>query len=261
VVVDAIVLAFSHSEARDVVGTDALRMVLDGRYVEMVKAPGALQLQPLYDLLKVQPGFVHQQSLPPFCRIKAWEPQLGAAIELPRELAELSASVIERERQAARCKVPDEELSRVLRPQAAPVPAPVARAPTGPVKMGLPDDAPPASKRKTMAALGLATAAAVGLMVSLVLVLSGGPRKIVPSEISDVIPIASAKLSGPVVGIELADKSWLSRPEAERRRQLEDALARVQPLGASRIVVLDQEGRLHSSAAFEDGAPVVKLTP
>src|SRR5215813_10841226 len=47
-IVDAIVLAFSKSDVRDVVGTDALRMVLEGRYVDMIKTAGVLTLQPVY---------------------------------------------------------------------------------------------------------------------------------------------------------------------------------------------------------------------
>ena len=49
-------------------------MVLDPRYVEMVQTPGTLSLEPLWELLKTQPGFVPAHAIPPLCRIKTWEP-------------------------------------------------------------------------------------------------------------------------------------------------------------------------------------------
>src|SRR5262245_14394836 len=65
---DVIVLAFANSDVRETVGTDALRMVLDPRYIEMVRTPGVLDLQLVWDILKTQPGFDPANAAAPLCK-------------------------------------------------------------------------------------------------------------------------------------------------------------------------------------------------
>src|SRR4051794_27459401 len=88
-VIDALVLACSQSDLKELVGTDALRMVLDGRYIEMVKTAGKVDLRPVWQILEAQPGFAPDAAAPPLCRFKSWEGNLGITIELPQVLAAL----------------------------------------------------------------------------------------------------------------------------------------------------------------------------
>jgi hypothetical protein len=113
VVIEAIVLAFNHSALRDVVGTDALRMVLTGRYADMVQQPGHLDLQPLWEILKSQPGFSVDKAQPPLCRLKSWEPALQITIDLPAELGRLTRADFDR--LAFSCAVPEGKLYETLR--------------------------------------------------------------------------------------------------------------------------------------------------
>src|SRR5262249_22502127 len=50
-VTEALVLVFSNSALRDVVGTDALRTAISVRYKDMIQHPGVLDLTPLWDIL------------------------------------------------------------------------------------------------------------------------------------------------------------------------------------------------------------------
>jgi hypothetical protein len=256
-IVDAIVLAFAHSEVREVVGTDALRMVLDARYVEMVQKQGTLNLQPLWELLKTQPGFQPEQSLAPLCKIKLWEPRLGLPIELPRELGGLG--VIERDKQAAKCKVPETELNRVLNPQAS-GPIAVPRQASGAVK-GPAEAQPAQNRRRVMVAAGLMALAVAGVAGALLWTFAGGPQTLPVSEVSREIPLKEVKLMGDLVGGVLSDRTaWLGQPELERRRQLQSALEHAHAHGATRLVLMDDQGVVCAQASYEeDGTPAVTM--
>src|SRR5687767_12076222 len=89
-ILDAIVLAFSRSAMREVVGTDALRMALTGLAKEIVTRD-KLVLQPLWDLLEAQPGFVKNDAAPPVLLIKTWQDRLGLTVELPEVFGEVTA--------------------------------------------------------------------------------------------------------------------------------------------------------------------------
>jgi hypothetical protein len=257
-VVDAIVLAFSKSDVRDVVGTDALRMVLEGHYRDMMKTPGVLSLQPVYDLLLKQPGVQADQATPAFCRIKQWEGRLNIPIEMPQELGELTT--IERDRHAQKCKVPDEELARILNPNAAPAPkakeaVPVATAPQ--LSSGITAQDATSPLRRTIAYVLFAVGiiAATGSIWWAV----GGAKieNITPAQISTDIPLKLAKRSGDTIGAVLSDKSaWMARSQPERMRLLTQALEKSQALGAERFVLMDEQGQVFGHAQIgEDGKP------
>ena len=87
-IIDALVVAFSHSGVRDVVGTDALRSVLEVEFHEMFSG-SEFDLQPLWDLLSEQPGFVANDAIPPICVFKSWGPRLFINVLLPKDVSNL----------------------------------------------------------------------------------------------------------------------------------------------------------------------------
>src|SRR6476620_11382128 len=84
--IDVVVLCFAKSELKSLVGTDALRSVLEGAQRDLFPAPDTLSLQPVYELLESQPGFDADKAVMPFCRIKQWEQQLRVTVEMPHQL-------------------------------------------------------------------------------------------------------------------------------------------------------------------------------
>ena len=86
---EALILAFSCSRARELVGTDALRSVLGGQYRDLVKG-GSFDLEPVWQLLAEQPGFSPDAVMPPLARFKSWQPRLGLTVSLPAAMADLS---------------------------------------------------------------------------------------------------------------------------------------------------------------------------
>jgi hypothetical protein len=130
---EALILAFAHSRAKALVGTDALRSVLSGQYRELHKG-NRFDLEPVWDLLAEQPGFDPAEVGPPLCRFKSWEGQLGLAIGMPAAMATLDDS--DRAELASQVTVPAAQLAEVLRGElvasevpeaAAPDPAPESR--------------------------------------------------------------------------------------------------------------------------------------
>jgi curved DNA-binding protein CbpA len=260
-VIEAVVLAFSSSRLRDLVGTDALRSVLEARYIQMVGTPGQLDLEPLWEILTAQPGFVPALAIPPLARIKLWESRLSVTVMLPRGVGELS--LLERDRQAAECRVSEEALTRAIEAQAPSAPTP--RAPLGAAGSVVVTATETVAARKRR---GLATyllLATVLMAVGSGLYTFGGSqvRSLSPSDLSQEIPAVEARQSGAVIGLVLGDDAWISRPEPERRRQLEQALARARAQTASGIIIMDHEGRIRASASLAAGGgePVITFTP
>ena len=255
-VIDVIVLAFSKSDVRDAVGTDALKMVLEGRYLEMVKTPGVLNLQPVWDLLLSQQGVTADAITPVFCRIKQWENRLSMPITLPKDVEPMTS--VERDRLAQRIKVPDEELARVLNPGAAhaprPASAPVSATPqrTGPIKDV--SDAP--SPVRKMIAYGLFALGIIGAGFSTYWAFSGDKvQALKPAQLSTEIPLKDARRSGETIGAVLSDSgAWMSHSEADRKRMLMQALEKTQSLGVARFVLMDDKGKVYGHAQVnEDG--------
>ena len=267
VVIDAIVLAFSRSKLRDIVGTDALKMVLGGTTTsrELMPRPNTLSLQPLWELLETQPGFVAEDAVPPLCRIKGWETSLEMAVEMPTHLAAVSA--LDCEHHAVECEVSEEELANILAPPPPPPPPPAppprTTAPRAAEAVALASSTSlqvhPGSSRRTVIAVVLAVLGIVAVIVSIKLTFGGDSRstKLAASEISKEIPLVQVQQSGPVIGAVLADRSWLTKPEPERRRQLAAALDNAKALGANDLVLNDSKGRLVASAAARAGKTIV----
>jgi hypothetical protein len=258
-VFDAIVLAFSRSGARDIVGTDALRSALDGLAKDMI-TPDTLKLQPLWDLLESQPGFERNHAAPPILLVKTWQIRIGRTVELPTAFGDVTDE--EASRYAAECKVTPEELDRALTPRTPPAvtPAPPPIAPTTtPRPAKRTTAAPPVGENKaTIAARAqkrrkvwmiISGTAVVAAIISITITLwPGRNNELDAAALTTEIPLAHVRKSGAMIGAVLTDPSWLSKPEDVRRKQLEDALAKVHGFDATQLMVFDARGQIVASA-------------
>lgn len=258
-VFDAIVLAFSRSELRDVVGTDALRTALDGLAKDML-AGDTLRLQPLWDLLESQPGFARNAAAPPILRIKTWQIRLGLDVELPAAFGDVGDE--DCTRYAAECKVTPDELEAVLTPRTptpTPVPTPVPAAPAAKRTPKRATTAPPVReareaararaeqrrKRWSLIAGGAVLAAIVSITISLWP--SHGENELDASALTTEIPLTHVRKSGAMIAAVLGDPSWLAKPEDVRKKQLEEALAKAHALDATQIIMFDPKGQIVAS--------------
>lgn len=244
-IVDSLVLAFAHSDAKDIVGTDALRMVLDARYPEMVKRQGTLDLQPVWQLLSSQPGFQAEGVTAPFCRFKMWEPQLGIQIVLPTALA--SVGKLDLSSRAAKCRVPDGALAKILNPTAAAAPGPQPQPTVAPTAESV--EEVEQQGRRFKWALGAAIVAVIAVGFSVALALSTQVKTLQPKAFAGTIPVREARMAGDAVGAVLSEGSWLQGPESERRKQVEEAMGRLAALGISNLIIMDPEGRIRVQAS------------
>jgi hypothetical protein len=111
VVIESLIHAFAHSEARTLVGTDALRMVLKGQYRDLT-ANGGFELDPLDELFAAQPGYQEAPVAAALLRFKSWQDAFRLEVRLPARLAALAAS--DRDALLEQCVVPAAEVQRVL---------------------------------------------------------------------------------------------------------------------------------------------------
>src|SRR5262249_13273428 len=109
---EALILAFQHSRAKQLVGTDALRTVLSASYRDMVTADRC-DLTQVWTLLEGQPGFDPSAVKPALARFKSWEPRLGLEVVLPPAMAKLGEA--ELSELAAQVSVPTKEMARIFR--------------------------------------------------------------------------------------------------------------------------------------------------
>jgi hypothetical protein len=257
-VLDAVVLAFSRSALKEVVGTDALRTVLSGLGKDLV-TPDRLKLQGLWDILETQPGFVANDAAPPILLIKTWQARLDRAVDLPAAFGDVTEDDIKK--YAAQCEVTTAELEKTLAPPPAPTPAPTAPAkadaPKRPLKHSTPPPLKPLDKPtsestkrriRLIIAIGLLVAAAV---IAFVMLRSN--NEIDSGAVSSEIPLVHVRQSGSTVGAVLADSSWLTKPEDQRKRQLTDALTKIHSLSANMLMVYDSRGKLIATATNKRG--------
>ncbi len=248
-VIEALVLALSSSELREIVGTDALRSVLTVEYNDLVES-GSFDLQQVWELLEQQPGFSAEAARAPMCRFTSWEEELGIRVTPPDALTTLDAK--ERALLANECRVPRAQLSRVLGGGAqsrAPAKAPARRS----------------AKRRPLARPQLmAVAAVLGLLgfvvagYSIVRGCAGAHwDSISASQFAGEMPIADAVQLGSEVGATLTDKDWLSLPEQTRRTQLEAALRRLESRKVDVLFLRDSSGKVCASAQlYDDGRKI-----
>jgi DNA-binding NarL/FixJ family response regulator len=256
---EAAVLAFSNSLLSEVVGTDALRTAINARYKEMVAAPGAVDLGPLWDILTAQPGFDADKALPPLCRIKIWEREIGGEIKLPAAVGNLS--MIEQHKHAANCKVADEALTRaVLAASGAAAPAsPPPRSIGSAANIQVTATETVTERKKRGLAMYLVAAAVIVVTASAIYTFGTNIKSLEPSAITQAIPAKEARRSGECVGLVLSDPGWLTIAKDTREKQVEEALDRARAQGAGSLVVIDGEDRIVAQATFADGRVTVQI--
>ncbi len=278
---EALILAFSHSRAKTLVGTDALRSVLSGQYRE-IHHDGEFDLEPVWQLLAQQPGFDPAHARPALCRFKGWEKELGVAVRMPADMSAMGE--FERAELAAQVHVPAHERSRVLRgarvlsddPEAAAVDmaddaGQTRSAPARPsARHDRPDTAPSvphtaktprlrrmsAGQRRALEVialiLGLTGFSAAGVQ------LQRGCQtqqwETLTTRFAGDIPIAAASRQGPEVSGALNDERWLALPAPVRTTHMKRALE-----GLSRDVqvffVRDRQGHVRATARWFGAQP------
>ena len=235
--IDVIVLCFAKSELKSLVGTDALRSVLDGAQRDLFPSPEVMALQPVYELLESQPGFDADKAVAPFCRIKQWENQLRVRVDMPHQLDVLDRKT--REEKAFLCNAFDSDLDKLLAP-------PVEKKKVEVVEKK--DDGPITTAsfyKRTKIALvaALIGLAAAGVSFYLTFRKGGGnATTLQAADISTDVPIKDVRLSGNVIVATLTDPNWMTKPEATRRSDLLAATSKIRIQGANRLIVVDAKG-------------------
>ncbi len=259
-IIDALVLACSHSGIREVVGTDALRSVLEVEYRELM-AEGSFDLQQLWELFQDQPGFDPEAAAAPLCRFKTWERQLGISVTLPESLRQLDAGEVQQ--RAADCKVPRPELQKLLRGPAPPAGAAASRKPArGEAKKGA-KAASGGKKRPRRSSRARITQLVAGLVILVTFGFAGlttyrscdtSPKykSIAASEFAGSLPITEAKRIGAQMEATLTDPNWLQESRETREKQLGDSLRKLESKGITVLYLRDRGGKVRAVAQFYD---------
>ena len=270
---EALILAFSHSRAKALVGTDALRSVLSGQYRELHR-DNWFDLEPVWQLLSQQPGFDATQVGPALCRFKSWERDLALDVRMPTEMAQLSEQ--ERSDLAAQVHVPPVARARVLRGEQVPAEDPVVAAvdeaeltPRDTVKAHkLPPRSPSLSsvpptvktralrrltdgQRRTLEVVA-AVLALLGFALAGVQLQRGchAPQwESVAVRFSGEIPLEAARRQGPEVSGALRDPRWLSLAPAVRTGHMKAALEAL-PRDVQVFFVRDGGGQVRAIARW-----------
>jgi len=248
VIIDALVLVFSRSKIKDIVGTDALRSVLDIQYKDLISG-NTFDLQGVWDLLAEQPGFDAEFAKPPVARFKQLEGPLGIRIVLPASMKDIGP--VEIASTAAECKVPEPELAKII---ARHDPRKKAERAARRTESQAPPASPPVdlpARRRTLiliAACGAALAASgfVGLQVYQALAPSASYDKMAMTGL-DGIPVKKAERQGRQAVVQLSDDSWLSKRDSAA---LEKALTALDAKGIEVLVVRDTKGAVKASAQY-----------
>ncbi len=255
--IDVVVLVFARSELKNLVGTDALRTVLNGSQRAMFPSPGTMSLQPVWDLIEEQPGFDAELAVPPMCRLKTWESRLKVKIEMPTALADLDLAA--REKKAFECNVGDDELNKVLK-----VPAPAAKKD---VTRAIESSSARQERGKggsrlsvkialVAAVLGLA-AAGISIYLTLGRGENNGTVKVASTELSTDIPMKDVRRNGKLVVATVPDaKSWLGKSEYQRRQQLEAIIPKLRSQQATGLMLMDAQGQVIATLKLDRTPPV-----
>ncbi len=241
--IDVVVLVFARSELKTLVGTDALRTVLNGSQRAMFPEPGTMSLQPIWDLIEDQPGFDAEKAKPPMCRLKTWEGRLKVKVLMPHALEILDGAT--REHEAMLCNVGDDDLNKLLKIPATPTPTSKTRAIESSSA-----SARQKPKRRISAglALGLAGAGIIAAGISMYLTFgrsTSNTKSLDASDLTTEIKLADVRRAGTMIIATVPDSdTWLAKPEPERRKQLEHLGPKVLIQQASGVMLVDAKGGL-----------------
>jgi hypothetical protein len=241
--IDVVVLVFARSELKTLVGTDALRTVLNGSQRAMFPEPQTMSLQPIWELIEDQPGFDREKAIPPMCRLKTWEGRLKVKVVMPVALEALDGTT--REQKAMECNVGDDDLNKLLKPPTTTTPVPSTRMlESGSAAKGKPKRRISAGLALAFAILGLA-AAGVSLYFTLGRTEPSTTRSLSASDLTTEIPLVNVRRNGSLIVATLTDPAtWLEKPESERRMQIEKVGPKAKAQQASGVMFVDRKGLL-----------------
>jgi len=266
-VIELLVLAFGATELKEM-GLDALRAVLrsDPRLAVL---DGALELEPVWEILSSQEDFRRAPATDAICYVKALEPRLGIRLGLPAALAELSE--IDVAHHAERCKPKREDVDKII---AAPTVEDVLTS--GAAPRGKRETKPvwaPAAKNKKrlqiprewiMRVAVLVLVGSFGWTGLYVAMNTGGSPSFKPIDpaFAAGIPVKNPSLWAAEVHATLNDANWMSRPSEERTQALAQAVVKLhaQNPDVRAFVLKDSTQKVRASAQWvEKGPPVVRF--
>jgi hypothetical protein len=211
---------------------------------------GAVDLQPVWELLEAQPGWEPTSAVPPLCFVKVLEPRLQITFNLPHEMAGLDDAAIKR--YAVGCKPNRGDVDSVIHGKGIGRASGAVRAVDSPPTEGPKVARAFTPRRKAIVGVAaLVTLACAGIVAHSLLgaaVPTPTLTKMETTDFAGAIPLRSAQRWGAEVHASLADPSWLERPEAERREQLEAALERLSDRKLSVLIIEDDAKRPKASA-------------
>lgn len=259
--VEALVLAFSNSRAKSLVGTDALRTVVSGQYRELLQ-DGKLNLEGVWGLLESQPGFDPELVKPPLARFKLWESDLGIDIVLPQAMSQLAA--LEVRSLADRCRVPEAELDKVLargRYTEQERAARAARVAEADGQISEPKSDEPRQSRPVLLIVAIVVALASFGVTGFFLwkAFSRPPPDKIATTFAPKIPLAKAERSGVDVGATLKDEAWLSKPADEKRSAMTEAIETLKREGVRTFYIRDKNGKVRAMAQSYDKGSKVRI--
>jgi hypothetical protein len=253
--IDVIVLVFAKSELRTLVGTDALRTVLEGEQRALFPELDTMVLQPVYELLESQPGFDPEKAVAPFCRLKTWEQRIGIKIVMPTPLEVLDTKTCELK--AMNVSAFDSDLDKLLNPPTPAVQAaPLARViESGNVRAGA--GSATSSRVKIAMIVAMIAVAAAGISIYLTLnATSSTTVKLTATELSSEIPLAHVRKSGDVIIATVTDPAWIKKPEFDRRKQLEAVAVKMRIHQVKMLMLADPQGVTIASVLLK-GTPII----
>jgi hypothetical protein len=251
-VIDALVLVFSRSKLREVVGTDALKVVLDVQYREMLRG-SELHLEPLWSLLVEQPGFDEQAARPPIARFKRLGERLGITVVLPSAMA--SCDDLEIAALSAGCEVAESDVDKIVRQHDPTLAAEREAKRAAAIDAAL--DAQPrvVSAGTRLPVLIVAAVVALGAFGftgwQVYQAFAGPTVSFQPLQIQiEGMPIKEATRRQNEGVIKLSDDGWLRKPAADRESMLSRALDQASSHGIDVLVVMDTGGAIRASAQY-----------
>jgi hypothetical protein len=257
--IDVIVMVFAKSEMKSLVGTDALRSVLEGQQRALFPEPDTLTLQPLYELLEDQPGFEAEKAVAPFCRLKTWESRLKIKVVMPVALEILDQNT--RENKAMNVNAFDSDLDKLLRPPAKPTASLTRVIDSGNTEVK--DSERTTSRVKIAAIAALVSLLAVGVSLYITFVKSandGNTIRLSASDISDKIPLDNVRKSGDIIIATVSDSAWLDKPEFERRKDVEEVVVKLRIQESRTLMLVDTKGMTIGTVILR-GAPIIYFVP
>lgn len=261
VIIDSLVLVFSKSRIASIVGTDALRSVLDVQYRDLINGD-TFEMQGVWDLLAEQPGFDAEYAKPPIARLKMNEGLLGVLIKLPESMADLGP--VEVSGTAAHCSVGESEFQKLIAKH-----DPRAQAERSAKRA----DAQAVAEAEALREERVDTRNRLPLVIGALVVALGAfgfvgwqvyanlsPSPKLTSMSADKfkgIPVKSVKRQGAQAIVVLQDDGWVAKKD---KAALESALRRVESGGVRVIIIKTSKGEFAASTQFFSAGKSRKIT-